>query len=531
MLCGYFRQFGAIERVQILPERLKFTDILPTLGTSSGFVHNFRNGRKYFAYVTYVNCLGAYDALNKDTHEIQNHKLIVEQAFSWHQPGTEDLPVTAIPEVQKELFKHMDQTLNDDCIIKIMSFLNLYELVNMAKYNQRFLLLAQQQRTLKIIPDIDMDEAWTLMRLRYVLRLQGFGQSVKNLTISMKVFRTVQKNSIFERLVQYIGPQLTSLTLKSFNVTSDQFDQLKPLLQQLTFLDIDLIYEFSYDRFNDKWPNLETLRIRSAGSIQLVKDAVKTICPKLTSLQIITSYKLHENLFDTIATNYNGLNELVIIMLDDYYSELTHTITSTDFQNLSNLQYLRKLHLSIGRTYFNEVVIETIAEMITLHHLTLDITNYRGNDTQLSLSDRSLTLLVRGLRNLKEFRLSGLQMTSERIIQIVQNLSQLQKFGIHNCNYSVNINVINDIALMRARQQIERNELIIRNLSQTQPLIMIVDEFIDRDNELNAVGFDLSLCVLVQKWFDNKSCRFTEAVGSRNNKLFDYEENNQSQYN
>lgn len=59
MLCEYFRQFGAIERVQILQERLKFFDILPAIGTSSGFVDQPPNQRKYYAYVTFVNTLSA----------------------------------------------------------------------------------------------------------------------------------------------------------------------------------------------------------------------------------------------------------------------------------------------------------------------------------------------------------------------------------------------------------------------------------------------------------------------------------------
>lgn len=468
MLRSYFRQFGAIDWVRILPGC-------------------YRNCRKSFAYVTFVNCLGAYEALNTDGHEIKNDKLIVEQAFSWHQSGIEDAVPPSFSHREIELYSEMNNSLNDDCIINIMSFLNIVELISMASYNQRFLLCAHQQRTMKIIPEAVMDDGWTLMHLRRILRLLGFGHAVKHLILSSKVFRLSQKSHLYGRLVQYIGPQLTTLSLRYFNVRSDEFDQLKPLLQQLQCLEIDLNYEFDYEKLNDNWPNLEILRLRSSGLIQLKKDATKVAFPKLSSLQLITGYKLHENLFDTIATNFAGINDLVIIMLDDYYSELTQVAAPTDFRNLINIQNLTNLHLSITSTYYNEVVIiEEIAKVTTLTNLTLDITN-TNPESQISITDYNLTLLVRNLQNLISFRLSGLHITTEKIMLILQNLPDLNEFGIHNCNYSVNMTLLNNIAIIRRKQQANRCMLLQGNLLPIRQLIITVDECFGADYNMDEV--------------------------------------------
>lgn len=494
MLCDYFRQFGAIERVQILPERVRFNDSIPIFGANSS-VDNFRNGRKYFAYVTFVNCLGACEALNnKDNHVIQNHRLNIEQAFSWHQPGGDNRDQPEFSDRDKKLYEDIDRALNNDCIIDIMSYLNIFELCHIAGYNQRFLSCAQLQRKLKIIPTNIMVEGITIMGLRRILRLVGFGQTATCLTVSARAFRS-QKTHVFDRLVQYIGPQLTSLSLRHFNITSDEFVQLRPLLQQLTYLELDLNYEFDYEKFNDKWPKLETLRLRTAGLINFIKDSSKIEFPKLTSLQLITSYKLNENLFDTIANNFNGLRELVIIMLDDYYSELTQV--PTDFQNLNKLQQLTKLHLSIIRKYFDESILETIAEITSIEQLTLDVTNYRSpNPDPVLVSDRSLAHLARSLPNLIVFRLSGLQMSGTKVIQIVQHACHLIQFGLHNCNYKLNVRLINDIVNIRRRLQGNRVTLSHGTFALSTQLELTVDQCTDI-GEKKLIDYELYEVILI----------------------------------
>lgn len=175
-LCNYFRQFGAIERVQILPERLNFLDLIPPIDPSLLSIN--QSTTKYFAYITFVNCLGASEALQAEEHQIRGEDVTVEQAYSWHQPLSDI--AAALPCYSNEspqmarlkavVFEGMDRSLNDDCISKIMSFVNIFELMKMASYSQRFSCIARQQRSIRILPNMASHQL-TMMDLRKILRL------------------------------------------------------------------------------------------------------------------------------------------------------------------------------------------------------------------------------------------------------------------------------------------------------------------------------------------------------------------------
>lgn len=486
MLCEYFRQFGAIERVQILPERLKFTDILPAIGTT-GFIDQPPANRKYFAYVTFVNCLGAYDALNKDTHEIQNQKLCVEQAFSWHQPNSEIMSVIEakakkndLTALNKVIFSEMDKSLNDDCIIKIMSFLDVYELGAMAKYSQRFQLLAQHQRNLKITQkesNCGAVEPMTIMELRNLLRLQGFGHSAISLKISISAFQTSQRHAICDRLVQYLGPQLKSLSLIGFGVTSSHFEQFKPLLLQLHYLDIDLSYEFDYEKLHEKWLNLRELRIKSVGSVQLLSTTSTKIAkfPNVTNLVIASGYKLHENLFKTIASNFSNVRQLAIVIIYDYYTELSNASAVNDFQHIHELKQLKKLHLSFNRTYLTDNVIDTIAKMNTLENFTLEINNYGvTGERWFDITMRNLKKLLQGMVQAKELRLSGILLTFDKLSEIIRTAISLEMLCIHNCNFTLSLQFWESVVALLVEKKMKWGK--VHNCGV---LTLTVDAFVD----------------------------------------------------
>lgn len=483
MLCEYFRQFGAIERVQIMQERYNafLLDILPAIG-ASGFIDQPPNQRNYYAYVTFVNTLSASEALKSPRHVVQDQEITVERAFSWNQPAVEVekyLSENQQPTSTKieNLYTSMHDALNDDCILKIMSYLDIFELAKMAKFSPRYLALAQQIRTLRIVSE-PLAKPVTLMELRNILRLLSFGHSVTNLTISLKSFNQTEQRYICDRLYQYIGPQLRSLTLMLFAVTSDQFDLLKPLLFQLNYLDIDLNYNFDYRRFNCAFPNLKTLRIRTSGFIDkfISEDDAIPEFPALTKLMIASGYRLHENLFQRLHRACSQITELVVINIDDYYTELAPMVLrTTDLERLSDFKELVKLHLSFSRSYFTERILDVISSMVKLEHLTLEITNIRQADDRLFVElNANLKKIGTGLPEIKEIRLSGIALEEDKLVELIKWAPKLKSLCIHECSLQLTPQLIEKIVTKRRALF----QTTMGNRTPT-PLTLIVDEFSD----------------------------------------------------
>lgn len=100
MLRDYFREFGAIERVVISPERIHGNEPVDAANPVDFFNQQQNGQRNYFAYVTYVAQHGAEQALRNTRHTIQNHVTEISAAFSWNQS-----PVFIIYYQLIELFK------------------------------------------------------------------------------------------------------------------------------------------------------------------------------------------------------------------------------------------------------------------------------------------------------------------------------------------------------------------------------------------------------------------------------------------
>lgn len=505
MLCEYFRQFGAIERVQILPERVNFMDLLPAAMGSFDTAPKPPAERKYFAYVTFVNCLGAFDALADKKHEIQNQKLQVEAAFSWHQPNSE---ITAVAEarakknktaaINQVIYAALDKGLNDDCIIKIMSYLTLYELTEMAKYNHRFQLLAQTRRSLNLTRENEWPEEHpvTLMNLRTILRLQGFGYTVTTLKLSLNFFSR-QRQEICSRLVHYCGPQLKSLSLLNSNINNAYFKTLKPLLKQLHFLEIDLCYDFNFSKFNDRWPNLRTLRVKSANAIALLNPASTrpTEFKNVTHLTLCSSYKLDDNLFKTISTYFPAVVELAVLVVEDIYTGLSPANASTDLKFIHDLEHLKRLHLTLSRTHLVDTTTNIIAGLKRIEHFTLEINNTRtivATTAQTIDTDnimKKVKKIVEKLQQLKSLRLSGISFTDEKFIELVQSATQLHTLTIHNSMFSLGEKLFNELVATVAKSKSKNN--MVHNHGV---LTLVVDQLAESNMD-EVSNIIRSLCV------------------------------------
>lgn len=454
--------------------------------------------------MTFVNTLGTSEALSNQRHVVQERDIEVEQAFSWNQPAS-DLE-KYLSESQKPtstrketLYREIDEALNDDCIYTIMTYLDIFELAAMAKFSPRFQAVAEQIRCLNISRQ-SHEKSVTLMELRNILRLLGFGHSVTNLTVSLKSFNLSSQRHICDRLFQYIGPQLKSLTLTSFGVTTEQFELMKPLLFHLNYLDIDFNYSFDYRKFNCAWPNLKTLRVRTSGFIDtfVSQDDAMPEFPLLTKLMIASGYRLHENLFQRLHRACAKITELVVINIDDYYSELAPLVLrTTDLANLCNFRDLLRLHLSFSRSYFNETIIDVISQLTKLEHLTLEITNVRQSDDRIFTElNRSLRKIGICLPEIKEVRFSGIPLEEDKLVELIKNAPKLESLCIYECNLELSARLIRNIVN-------GRKELFTTPMGQRTPipLKIIVNEFSD------PLIMNVSFIRIHQKFNDKRRMR------------------------
>lgn len=407
--------------------------------------------------MTFVNTLGASEALSNQRHIVQEREIEVEQAFSWNQPASDlnkylsdnQQPTSTRKET---LYRQIDEALNDDCIREIMIYLDIFELAAMAKFSARFQKIAGQIRTLTITRQTH-EKTVTLMELRSILRLLGFGHSVTHLTISMKSFNQSSQRYICDRLYQYIGPQLRSLTLTSFSVNTEHFELMKPLLFHLNYLDIEFNNSFDYRKFNCAWPNLKTLRMRTSGFIDTFScdgDPVPEF-PVLTKLMIASGYRLHERLFARLHRCCAKITELVVINIDDFYTELAPPVMrQTDLANLSQFEELTRLHLSFSRSYFNETIIDMICQLTKLEHITLEITNVRQSDDRIFVElNRNLRKIGTFLPVIREVRFSGIPLEEDKIIEMLRNTPKLESLCIHECNLELSTRLIRTIVTIR----------------------------------------------------------------------------------
>lgn len=431
--------------------------------------------------MTYVNTLGASDALEyQQQHEVQGHKVNIEPAFTWNQPSADldryevDHKEPPLSTETKKLYQEIQATLNDDCIYQVMGHLNVFDLITMAKFGPTFLRVVKQIRTL-IICRCNGNPI-TLMELRSILHVLGLGSSVVNLTISLKSFNSSSQRFICDRLFQYIGGQLKSLTLDSFGVTVEQFELMKPLLFRLIYLDIDFSYNFDYRRFNCEWPNLQVLRIRSSGYIDTFIDQIDSVpeFPRLKKLMIASGYRLHANLFERLHRVCAKITDLVVISVDDYYSEMSPLVLrNTDLDNLSRFTELKRLHLSFSRSYLKDTIINVICSLRHLKYLTLEITNVRLQEDRAVIDtiNRNLRRIGMCLINIKEIQLSGIMLNEDHLLEMITSAPSLESLCIHECGYQMTEHCIRSVISYRSNL----------SMGNHPPLKIIVDEFINKN--------------------------------------------------
>lgn len=491
---NHFSQYGPIDKIRIVDEidhteNMNNTSYIISRCISRAFT-NIPEHRQRYALVTFATAKSSYNARVRRSHAIDGRNYWIRMADSCYQErregnldeimnaddgaavaGGSGISATPIPQ------------LNDDCLLKIFSYLDVHTLVHTAETCNRFGYLVTQQTRRKInfrFPPT------TFASMEKCLKLFGpdvthltldFGQSDSSV-ISRKALTAQNKPMIlriYRKIRQLIDVKvLTCLRIESMVVTPAIFAAIKPLLSRLTVLKIkSLRCAEAEEEFEFPAVCTQLTKLKLIGTILLDKSAA-VHWPSLTNLSILDNYNLRATtmnsflsknpqltrlrvscgLYDNINFN-NFIDDTLKYQISPGLEKLTYEDKwngrqSTVFfisPELGQLKSLRKLNLCFRFNYINDENINTILQLQDLTDLTLRY-NFNLNAKQIIRPIRShhLIALAQGLPNLEIFRLHGFQPSESAVIDFVKYADNLRVLNIRGCmrplNYEFHQNIL-----------------------------------------------------------------------------------------
>lgn len=476
IIFSHFAQYGPIDKIRIVDEvNLQ--------------IHPNEEHRERYALVTFATARSSYNARVRKSHPIAGRNYWIHVADSCYQERREEtikiVDVDAVTE-ENDVVRVPETPipkLNDDCMLKIMTYLDIQTLANMSDASPHLSQLIHQQSRRRATFDF-----LQVNQLSFENCMQQFGTSLTHLTldfgqpISQKSPRkiAIRQNqrtvtTIFWKIHMYMDPQLmTYLCVDAVVITPPIFLAIKPLFTSLHVLKLKLLHCAQAEEeveLPSLCPNLTNLKL--FGTILLDKSSAVN-WPSLKKLSIIHNYNLrastlvnflknntqlqslriHCGLYDNISVNtlvkdilkYQtapGLEKLV-------YEDVWNGRQSKEFylsKQLGQLKTLRKLNLCFRFDYINDDNIQTLTQLQDLTHLTLRYKcRLRSKTLVRTIRSHHLVALAIGLPNLEYFQLSGFQPSEKAIVEFVRYATNLCILNIRGCmrplNYDFHQNII-----------------------------------------------------------------------------------------
>lgn len=438
--------------------------------------------------VTFATARSSFNARLRKSHPIAGRNYWIHVADSCYQERREEIINYIDTDSSSDTNGEAPETpvpkLNDDCLLKIISYLDIQSLASMASACSHFAHIIHQQSRRRAT----FDFLQTTQR-NFENCMQQFGSSLSHLSlhfgqpISQKSPRkiAIRQNqrsvtNIFRKIHMSIDPQkLTYLRIDSVVVTPAIFSSIKPLFTSLHVLKVKLLHCAQAEE-EVELPSLCTnlVNLKFVGTILLDKSSILN-WPTLKTLTIIDNYNLRASTMVNFLTNNPQLSKLRIScglydninfnnLVEDIlkyqsaqgmerltYEDVWNGRHSTVFylsEQLGQLKSLRKLNLCFRFNYVNDENIHTLTQLHDLTHLTLRY-KFRLHSKTLVRTIRShhLVALAIGLPNLEFFQLSGFQPSENAIVEFVRYAKNLRVLNIRGCmrplNYDFHQNIVN----------------------------------------------------------------------------------------
>lgn len=307
----------------------------------------------------------------------------------------------------------------------------------------------------------------TLANVRTCLRT--IGSYVVDLRVQFKDGKyPKQIDRFYQKLSQYIGPNLKSLRLVYMPNNDEWLHQLKPLLSRIESLHVSMSnYDFDFDiDFQLFCPKLKTLKINMnlRGELltkawlslerwsnrnnqymeeRLVLDFMRNN-PQLKYLNVAANDS--ENLLQQIPEHLINLEHLVLY-------EAYPGLNAGNLIHLAEIKQLRKLKLMYLEEEEFDGIVACLPKFKQLHELKLHLF-YDGPDTVdiedvFQPNESAIVTLSQELQDLESFHLRYCAITAQTMYDFIRNAKHLKCFGIFRCGLCVTDEILENIEAIR----------------------------------------------------------------------------------
>lgn len=332
--------------------------------------------------------------------------------------------------------------LNDDCLIKVVSFLDSNDILKLHKVHSRFngIIVAN-------LHDLEVEiTSKNVKQMKGFLR--KFGGKVKKMTCWMGTCRQREIEELIETFCNGGNVEHCSLhnefvmnsdflmkklsffkSLKSLRmikacVNGDLLYQMLDTMDRIQHLEVDSITSLRTHSFPELMAKLQLLQLKSlrVNRSDLVTYHDWEHSPKVESLK-------------TLAVKL-GIYQLPFAMCFPNMDDLTlNALRGYSLNSLKSLTSLKRLRLKINTVQEKELysLLQHMANRNALQHLTLDLRRvYKGAVTEMDYeNDLQVIDILSRLTNLKSLILQTPWRLNSRLLDLVQSLTALRSLAIN----------------------------------------------------------------------------------------------------
>lgn len=382
-----------------------------------------------------------------------NRKTFVElfdlsPADTWNQPDYQNMRERDAEESSIEVSSKLLDTLNDDCLLQVMKFLDILDVITLSKVCVKFLELCESHyKTIKSFNFCDIESKKKMTAHETKLIMESIGGYLGSITINSEKFYN-------QRALNFIPKYLTNLKqlhLTGFKLNSlsfwNQMSGVLLTLENLNLSDNSELNESFLKSFEKLSPKLKALNISNCtvnGKFLKLVDSIEVLnisgCQSISGAELLDYIEKNHNLKDLNISKCNldgkDVNELLqkstqlhVVTLSNYYiDDETSRLVIPNINPLINLKELsiQNVNYPLCDQLLRTIYFENRIEALNICYGNLTLTSIYAISTM-----RHLKKLVMNFKNVPE-----------DIVDYLVKLNMLEEVHISGCSYISPANVL-----------------------------------------------------------------------------------------